>query len=125
MRKPLALDAAASQWPEAVEACRYDAVFCCKVLHIAPWSVTLGLLAGSSRVLKPGGHLFIYGAFLFDGKHTCKRNADFDAKVREQNAEWGVRDATVIAQLAEQSGLSLTEREALPDDDFMLIFRRS
>ena len=125
VRKPLALDAAASRWPEVVEASRYDAIFCCKVLHIAPWDVTRGLLSGSSRVLKPGGRLFIYGAFLFDGKHTCKRNVDFDARLREQNAEWGVRDATAIAHLAEESGLVLAEREALPDDDFMLIFRKS
>lgn len=101
-------------------------MFVSKLLHIAPWAVTAGLLAGAARVLAPHGRLFIYGTFTVDRKHSAQRNTDFDQRLQSNNSEWGVRDASAIAALAKaEHGLSLIAREEMPDDDLMLVFERS
>lgn len=126
VRPPLELDASDSSWGAVVEDASYDAIFVSKVLHIAPYHTTQGLLAGAARVLAPHGRLFIYGVFTVEGKHSSQRNQAFDARLREQNTEWGVRDSTEIASLAKHNfGLTLTTSIAMPDDDMLLIFDRS
>src|ERR1700734_1936194 len=40
---PLHLDVTSEQWP--IE--RADAMVCCNMIHIAPWAVTEGLIAGA------------------------------------------------------------------------------
>ncbi len=39
------------------------------MVHIAPWSATLGLVKMASRWLKAGGHLYLYGPYRVGG--TC------------------------------------------------------
>lgn len=125
VRPPLEVDASDSSWGAMVEDQSYDAVFVSKVLHIAPYHTTQGVLAGAARVLAPEGRLFIYGAFTVNGKHSSPRNQAFDARLREQSAEWGVRDSVEIATLAKNTfGLKLTASIAMPDDDMLLIFDR-
>ena len=43
----MVLDAAAPSWP--VDAA--DAIFCCNMIHIAPWAAAEGLFAGAARLL--------------------------------------------------------------------------
>jgi len=52
---PLVLDAGADTWPVA----RVDAVVAINMVHIVPWNVTQGLIAGTARVLTPSGVLFL------------------------------------------------------------------
>jgi SAM-dependent methyltransferase len=63
---PLRLDAAAETWPVA----QADAIVTINMVHIAPWTVTEGLIAGAARVLTPEGLLFLYGPFREGGMHT-------------------------------------------------------
>ena len=46
---PLQLDVTSPQW--SVD--RADAVICCNMIHIAPWTACEGLVAGAARVLPP------------------------------------------------------------------------
>src|SRR6202048_4720341 len=62
------------------------------VLHIAPWRVSQGLMAGAARYLSADGRLFVYGPFMRDGRHTAPSNAAFDLSLPRQNPEWGLRD---------------------------------
>ena len=63
------------------------------------------LVAG--RILSSdGGMLFIYGPFTVDGQHTAPTNEAFDARLKAQNAEWGVRDTATLAAFATRHGLS-------------------
>ena len=119
---PIELNAADDDWP--VSPSSFDCIFCSKVLHIAPWSATLGLLRGARRVLKPGGRLFLYGTFTTKGKHISERNAGFDARLKANNSSWGVRDATDIAAQAAFHGLRLDTHQEMPDDDALLVFGR-
>jgi SAM-dependent methyltransferase len=97
------------------------AVLCVNVLHISAWRVTENLLAGAARLLRPDGRLFVYGPFKRNGTHTAPSNAAFDASLRSQNPEWGVRDTRDIAGEAERCGLRIADIVAMPANNFTLV----
>jgi len=101
------------------------AVFCANVIHIAPWPVAEGLIAGAGRALRQGGMLFLYGPFKRAGKHTADSNAAFDAGLRQGNPEWGVRDVEAVEKLAERAGLSLIEIAQMPANNLTLVFGKN
>lgn len=101
------------------------AVFCANVIHIAPWRVAEGLFAGAGRYLRNDGRLFLYGPFKRDGRHTAMSNAVFDTSLRQQDAEWGVRDIADLEKLATSAGLALLETVPMPANNMMLVFGRS
>jgi SAM-dependent methyltransferase len=101
------------------------AVLCANVIHIAPWRVAEGLLAGAARYLRPDGRLFLYGPFKREGKHTAISNAVFDSSLREQNAGWGVRDTADVGKLAGSVGLAVVEIVEMPANNLILVFERT
>jgi Protein of unknown function (DUF938) len=100
------------------------AVFCANVIHIAPWRVAEGLLAGAGRYLRADGRLFLYGPFKRDGKHAAVSNAVFDSSLREGNPEWGVRDIEALQELAVAAGLALVDIAEMPANNLILVFER-
>lgn len=118
--QPLRLDATAERWPIDYAA----ALVCNNMIHIAPWRVTEGLMAGAGRILQPGGILYLYGPYRIDGRHTATSNADFDAWLKAQNPDWGIRDLAEVTALARRHRLDLTETVAMPANNFSVIFRR-
>ena len=100
------------------------AVFCANVIHIAPWRVAEGLLAGAARYLRRDGRLFLYGPFKRDGKHTALSNAIFDTSLRDRDPEWGVRDIADVTTLAESVGLGLVDTVQMPANNLILVFAR-
>ena len=101
------------------------AMICINVLHIAPWQVSRNLLAGAARLLRADGQLFVYGPFMRNGMHTAPSNAAFDASLRAENPEWGVRDVADLAATANLAGLILTEVTEMPANNLVLAFARA
>ncbi len=99
-----------------------DVVFSSNMIHITPWECCLGLLAGASRHLAPGGMLIFYGPFRIAGEHTAPSNAAFDENLRGRDPSWGVRDLDDIRDAAE--GFVLDERVEMPANNQILVFRR-
>jgi hypothetical protein len=118
---PLHLDVTSEQWP--IE--RADAMVCCNMIHIAPWTATEGLIAGAGRTLARGAPLYLYGPYKIDGRHTAPSNQDFDTRLRAQNPLWGVRDLTDVTNLAKRHGLDLGETVPMPANNLSVIFRRA
>jgi SAM-dependent methyltransferase len=129
VRPPLRIDLSDPAWcPEMHDGSgpgQLLAVFCANVIHIAPWRVAEGLVAGAARFLQGGGWLFLYGPFKRDGKHTAPSNAAFDTSLRDNNPEWGVRDIAEVKALAESVGLRLIEIAEMPANNLILVFERS
>ncbi len=129
IRPPLRIDLTDPAWCPAMQdgsgPDKLLAVFCANVIHIAPWRVAEGLLAGAGRYLRPDGRLFLYGPFKRDGKHTAMSNAVFDTSLRQQDAEWGVRDIADVEKLAAGVGLALIETVPMPANNMILVFGRS
>ena len=116
---PLRLDVTAAQWP--VE--RADALVCINMIHITPWAASEGLIAGARRILRPGGVVYLYGPYHLDGRPTARSNQDFDAWLRTQNAEWGVRDLADVTDLAARHGFALAETVPMPANNLSVVFR--
>jgi SAM-dependent methyltransferase len=127
LKEPVRLDASAADWQLKERGLPewFTVMFCANVIHIAPWRVAEGLFAGAGRYLRSDGRLFLYGPFKREGKHTAMSNAVFDTSLRQQDAEWGVRDIADIEKLAAGVGLALIETVPMPANNLILVFGRS
>lgn len=121
VKRPLAIDVTLSPWPVAAA----DAIVCINVIHIAPWSATLALMAGAGSILPAGGVLATYGPYLRGGAHTAPSNEAFDASLRAHDPRWGVRDLDQVADAARKEGLALEEVVPMPANNFTLVWRKS
>jgi len=121
IRPAVALDATLPSWPVG-EA---DAVLCCNMIHIAPWSAAVGLVAGAARVLPDHGLLYLYGPYRRDGGHTAPSNEAFDRDLRRRNPAWGIRDLEAVTEVAEAHGFAPPEVIDMPANNLSVIFRRS
>ena len=128
IRPPQRIDLSDPAWrpelPDGTAPQPLLALFCANVIHIAPWRVAEGLLAGAGRYLRSDGLLFLYGPFKRDGKHTALSNAVFDTSLRESNPEWGVRDIADLDRLASGAGLVLHDVVEMPANNLILVFVR-
>jgi hypothetical protein len=118
---PVSLDVGVWPWPIV----RADAVLAINMTHIAPWSATVGLMAGTGRILSDGGLLYLYGPFRVAGGHTAPSNAAFDADLRVRNPAWGVRDVEAVSNVALAHDLSLVECIPMRANNFSLVCRRA
>jgi SAM-dependent methyltransferase len=100
------------------------AIYCANMVHIAPWSASLGLFALAERLLAPGGLLVTYGPYSVHGAHTAESNARFDASLRERNPEWGVRDIDALENIARARGMALVRTHAMPANNLLLVWQR-
>jgi SAM-dependent methyltransferase len=126
IRPPLRIDLSDPGWcPQMQDGSGPGAllaVFCANVIHIAPWRVAEGLLAGAARFLRADGRLLLYGPFKRDGRHTAVSNAVFDTSLREKDPEWGVRDIDALKDLAAPAGFALEEIVEMPANNLVLVF---
>jgi SAM-dependent methyltransferase len=113
---PLALDVTARVWPVTAA----DAIVCINMVHIAPWEAALALFAGAARTLPPGGLLYLYGPYRFDGV-TAPSNEDFDRSLRARDPRWGVRDVRDLRAVAEARGFVLEHVVAMPANNHSLV----
>jgi hypothetical protein len=125
IRPPLALDVASPNWERNTDIPNpLAAILCINMLHISPWTATLGLVRGAGHLLADGGVLYLYGAYKRGGRHTAPSNAAFDATLRTQNPEWGVRDLEAVVAAADRAGFALEEAVEMPANNLSVIFRR-
>jgi len=117
---PVDIDARAATW--AAE--QADAVMCCNMIHIAPWDCAEGLAHGAARLLPPRGPLALYGPFKRGGAHTAPSNEAFDASLRRQNPDWGIRDLEAVVGLGDAHGLALDEIVEMPANNLIVVLRR-
>jgi SAM-dependent methyltransferase len=124
LAEPLFLDAA-TDWADdpVVRALgEVAAVLSCNVVHIAPWAVAEGIVRGAARRLAPGGSLMLYGPFSEGGRHTGAGNASFDASLRAENPDWGVRDLDEVAALAAAAGFGPARITRMPSNNLLVAF---
>jgi hypothetical protein len=74
--------------------------------------------------LAPGAALILYGPFREGGQHTAPSNASFDAGLRAENPDWGVRDLDEVAALARAAGLGPAQVTRMPSNNLLVAFAR-
>ena len=118
--EPLTFDINASA-PDAT----FDAIFSANTLHIMAWPEVQKLFALLPALMRPGALLTIYGPFNHGGAFTSASNAAFDASLRADQPQRGIRDFEAVDGLARAAGLVLVEDRAMPATNRCITWRRS
>lgn len=116
---PLEFDMAAPAWPAG-----FDAVFSANTLHIMPWPLAAELVYQAGLRLPAGGLLLLYGPFKYGGSFTSASNLEFDQWLRATGAGRGIRDVESVRDQAQAAGLALTEDNAMPANNQLLVFTK-
>ena len=120
LRPPVMLDASSDHWPVTAA----DAVLCINMIHISPWQATKGLFQGAAKLLRAGAPLYLYGPYRRADVVTTPSNEAFDASLKSRNAEWGLRDLEVVADLARSTGFSAPVVTEMPANNLSVVFWR-
>lgn len=108
------------KWPEQT----FDLIMAVNLLHIAPWQVTLALMAGASNILHKRGTLMLYGPYSDRGAHNSRGNLEFDADLRARNPQWGIRNLEEVAQQGAAVGFAELRVVDMPANNRTLFFNR-
>lgn len=118
---PVSLDVRAAEWPIA-EA---DAILAINLVHISPWSATVGLMRGAGKLLSSGAPLYLYGAYFQADMAPAPSNVAFDESLKARNPEWGVRDLADVVAEGERHGLALDRVVPMPAENLSVILRKA
>ncbi len=118
---PLRIDLGEPDWRAGLDA-PVDLMVAINLLHISPWEVTQGFLAGAGRLLSETGIAFVYGCFKRDGDWISDSNRAFDANLRGNDTRWGVRDTADVTAEAQRHGLAVRETIAMPANNTVMVF---
>src|SRR3546814_15522300 len=91
------------------------------MVHISPWSATVGLMRGAAAILPPGAPLYLYGAYRRQEIETAASNEAFDQSLRRRDPRWGLRDREAVAALARSAGFSGPAVPALPANHLRVV----
>ena len=117
---PVELDVSNSIWPLQ----KMDAVFTANTVHIMSQDEVEHLIKGSSAVIKPGGHLLIYGPFNYNGNYTSESNEKFDQWLKSRDVLSCIKAFEAVRELALENGLLLKKDYAMPANNRILHFIR-
>lgn len=120
LRPPIVLDA--SNFPDFDAS--YDAVYSANCIHIMPGQYLESYVVGASRALKPGGMMMLYGPFKYDGHFTTQSNERFDAFLRGNYEDGGVRDFEQVDRLADENRLVLQSDTDMPANNQFLVWQK-
>ena len=121
VRPAATLDASSADWPFS----HADAILCINMIHISPWSATVGLIIGAARLLPTGGILALYGAYRRRNVPLEPGNQEFDADLKRRDPAWGLRELETVADLAAQSGFGPPLVVDMPSNNLTVIFHRN
>jgi SAM-dependent methyltransferase len=116
---PLQLDVSGT-WPRQL----YDTIYTANSFHIMDAAAVASCMAGCGACLRPGGHLVVYGPFNYGGAYTSDSNARFDAMLRANDPDSGIRDVDWLQQLAADAELELQADIAMPANNRSLIWQK-
>jgi cyclopropane fatty-acyl-phospholipid synthase-like methyltransferase len=115
---PLALDVDGG-WP----ARRFDAIFTANTLHIMGWDDVVRLFERLPSVLADDALFVVYGPFNYGGRFTSDSNAAFDARLKAERPQQGIRDFEAVDARAHAAGLALVADHAMPANNRCIVWR--
>jgi cyclopropane fatty-acyl-phospholipid synthase-like methyltransferase len=120
LRAPVRLDVRDAQWP----ASDVDYVYSANTAHIMSWPEVELMFAGVGRALRPKGVLCLYGPVNRNGEFTSESNRAFDAALRAQDPNMGLRDDRALVALGKSCGLVFVGDHSMPAKNRLLVWSR-
>jgi len=102
----------------------YSFVYSANTAHIMGFDQVPALFAVVSHCLDDDGCFALYGPFKENGQHNSDGNRDFDASLRLQDSQMGIRDINELVEFASGSGLALAEQISMPANNRILLWRK-
>ena len=125
MPQPLDIDVEKIPWEIPSELrLSIQGIISINMIHIASWNCTKSLFNESSKLLKNGQFLMLYGPFKIGNKHMSQSNELFDGSLKMQNKSWGVRDLREVSKEASKNGFIEEEIIRMPANNFSVIYRK-
>lgn len=97
-------------------------------LELPPEGTGNALTSSVGRVVVPSVSTscsIAVGPFKRHGRHTAPLNAQFDASLRTQNPEWGVRCfGTELQPVAAANGFEVADIIEMPANNLTVVFHR-
>ena len=115
---PIVVDVLTAQLP----ASSYDAVYSANTAHVMHIEAVGKMFELVASVLRTGGVFCLYGPFRQDGAFNAASNAQFDAKLRGQDPEMGIRDLEDLDRFAASNGLRRTRLVAMPSNNHLVVW---
>ncbi|XP_015791117.1 methyltransferase-like 26 [Tetranychus urticae] len=112
-------------WPQQVAQQRYDFILNINMIHISPYTCTIGLFRAGAELLKNDGLIILYGPFAVDGVLSPESNVAFDRSLRSRDPDWGVRDTRDVIQTGKQFNFKFMQTFEMPANNKILIFQKS
>jgi SAM-dependent methyltransferase len=102
----------------------FDAIFSANTLHIMGWTQVQRLFASLPALTSAGAVLTIYGPFKYGGAFTTPSNAAFDASLRVDHPQRGIRDVEAVDALARSAGMRQVEDREMPANNRCITWQR-
>lgn len=100
----------------------YDCLININMLHITPFSCSIGLFKNAAGVVKKGGFIITYGPYANNGILEPESNVNFNRGLKMQNSEWGVRDIEDLKRIAGEYKIELLKIHDLPANNKCLVW---
>jgi cyclopropane fatty-acyl-phospholipid synthase-like methyltransferase len=102
----------------------FDAVFTANTLHIMAWDEVTRLFAGVRELMNPGALLTVYGPFNEGGRFSSPSNEAFNAVLRADHPQRGLRDIEAVDALARAAGLVRLDDRLMPANNRCITWQR-
>ncbi len=116
---PVFLDAMGA-WPER----EFDTIYTANSFHIMDSAAVAESISGCGKCLAAGGHLVVYGPFNYAGEFTSASNARFDAMLKANDPDSGIKDFEWLDSLAQTAGMELAADVEMPANNRSLIWKK-
>ena len=103
---------------------KYDAVFSANTAHIMSVAAVKCMFALVSNGLASNGCFCLYGPFKIDGEFTSESNAAFDASLKTQDPQMGIRGLDSLHELAACNGLTHDKSYGMPANNMLIVWRK-
>ncbi len=101
---------------------RFDGAFSANTAHIMSFAVVECMIDKVAQCLIDGGKFCLYGPFNHKGEFTSESNMEFDANLKIQDPEMGIRDLEDLDAVAEEYALHRAYLYAMPANNMIAVW---
>jgi hypothetical protein len=101
-------------------------ILCINMIHICDPDAILALFDVASELLSIDnkGILCTYGPYMVNGDMT-ESNWAFDRSLKARNANWGIRELSLLQEIAKVRGMKLIEMVEMPSNNLFLVWGKT